>query len=154
MVNKTKMQSSEVKVKVKKLHDRSVLPTYAHEGDGCMDITAVSINIVEEATYGYVEYDSGLAFEIPEGYVMLCFPRSSISETGLILSNSVAVIDSTYRGPVKARFKYIKGTKDYQVGDRIFQAMVLPYPKIVLEEVETLSESSRGEGGFGSTNKK
>lgn len=146
------MKKDKVKIKIKKLIDNAVIPTYAKSGDACMDVTAVSIRIVEEAGYGYIEYDSGLAFEIPEGYTMLCFPRSSISDTGLILSNSVGVIDSGYRGAVKARFKYVKGSKDYSVGDRVFQIMVIPYPKIEFEEVDELSESTRGEGGFGSTN--
>lgn len=147
------MKKERVKVRIKKLSENAIIPSYAHVGDACMDVTAVSVRIVEEAGFGYVEYDSGLAFEIPEGYVMLCFPRSSISDTGLLLSNSVGVIDSGYRGSVKARFKYIKGSKDYKVGDRVFQVMIIPYPTIELEEVSELSESNRGSGGFGSTNK-
>jgi dUTP pyrophosphatase len=143
------MKKDKVKVKIKKLVNNAVIPTYAKSGDACMDVTAVSIRIVEESGYGYVEYDSGLSFEIPEGYTMLCFPRSSISDTGLILSNSVGIIDSGYRGAVKARFKYIKGSKDYSVGDRIFQIMIIPYPTVEFEEVEELSESSRGAGGGG-----
>lgn len=145
------MRKDKVKIKIKKLVDNAVIPYYAKSGDACMDVTAVSIRIVEEAGYGYVEYDSGLSFEIPEGYAMLAFPRSSISDTGLILSNSVGIIDSGYRGAVKARFKYVKGSKDYSVGDRVFQIMVIPYPKIEFEEVDELSESTRGEGGWGST---
>jgi dUTP pyrophosphatase len=145
---------SNIKVKVKKLVDNAVIPTYAHKGDACMDVTAISIRIVEEAGYGFVEYDSGLAFEVPEGYVMLCYPRSSISNTGMLLSNSVGVVDSSYRGSVKARFKYVKGSNDYKVGDRVFQIMIIPYPTIEFEEVAELSESTRGEGGFGSTNGK
>lgn len=147
------MNKNKVKVRVKKLVENAILPSYAHQGDACMDVTAVSIKIVEESGYGYVEYDSGLAFEIPEGYTMLCFPRSSISDTGMLLSNSVGIIDSGYRGSVKARFKYVKGSKDYKVGDRVFQIMVIPYPTVELEEVSELSESSRGSGGWGSTGK-
>lgn len=151
MVNKTKMQSSEVRVKVKKLHERSVLPTYAHEGDGCMDITAVSINIVEEATFGYVEYGTGLAFGIPSGYVMEIYPRSSISNTGLILVNSPCQIDSGFKGEVMVRFKWVKGTKRYDIGDRIAQIKVVPYPKIEWIETEDIGNSDRGDGAFGST---
>jgi len=146
-----KDKTNKVKVKIKKLSESAIIPQYAHQGDACMDVTAVSVRIVEEAGYGYVEYDSGLAFEIPDGYVMLCFPRSSVSDTGLILSNSVGVVDSGYRGSVKARFKYVKGSKDYKVGDRVFQVMIIPYPTVELEEVSELSESSRGSGGWGST---
>lgn len=147
------MKKDKVKVKIKKLVDNAVIPTYAKSGDACMDVTAVSIRIVEEAGYGYIEYDSGLSFELQEGFTMLCFPRSSISDTGLLLSNAVGVVDSTYRGSVKARFKYVKGSKDYKVGDRVFQIMVIPYPVIEFEEVDELSESTRGAGGWGSTGK-
>lgn len=152
--NNTAAQQTKLKVKIKKLHPNSVIPTYAHNGDACMDVTAVSVRVVEESGYGYIEFDSGLAFEIPEGYTMLCFPRSSISDTGMILSNAVGVVDSGYRGAVKARFKYVKDSKAYTVGDRVFQIMVIPYPTVEFEEVDELSESTRSTGGFGSTNTK
>jgi len=147
-------EQPKIRVKIKKLHANSVIPTYSHNGDACMDVTAVSARVVEESGYGYIEFDSGLAFEIPEGYTMLCFPRSSISDTGMILSNSVGVVDSGYRGAVKARFKYIKDSKAYGIGDRIFQIMIIPYPTVEFEEVDELSESTRNSGGFGSTNPK
>lgn len=116
-----------------------------------MDLTAISETIVEEGGYGYIEYGTGLAFEIPETHVMLIYPRSSISNKGLILSNSVGVVDSDYRGEVKFRFKWIKGSNKYNVGDRVGQFMIIPRPIIDLEEVEELSTTERGDGGFGST---
>lgn len=139
-------------VKIKKIHPNSVIPQYAKSGDAGLDLTAVSEKIVEESGYAYIEYDTGLAFEIPEGYVGLIFPRSSISNTGMILSNCVGVLDSGYRGAVKFRFKWIKDSVKYNVGDRIGQIIILPYPTINLVEAEELSETSRAEGGFGSTN--
>ena len=116
-----------------------------------MDLTAISETIVEDSGYAYIEYDTGLAFEFPEDHTMLVFPRSSISNQGLILSNSVGVVDEGYRSSIKFRFKWIKGGSKYNVGDRIGQFMIIPRPKIELEEVEELSKTNRGSGGFGST---
>jgi dUTP pyrophosphatase len=137
-------------VKFKKLDPKAVAPAYSKTGDAAMDLTAISLSKVDKDEFGYLEYGTGLAFEIPEGYVGLIFPRSSISNSGLILTNSVGVIDSGYRGEVKVRFKHIPDTSHYKPGDRIGQLMIIPYPQIELEEGE-LSSSDRGEGGFGST---
>lgn len=142
-----------MKVKIKKLDPKAVLPLYSKRGDAAMDLTAISLTKVDRDTFGYLEYGTGLAVEIPEGYVGLLFPRSSISNSGLILSNSVGVIDSGYRGEVKLRFKHILDTAAYKVGDRIGQIIILPYPQIEFEEVDELSSTDRGEGGFGSTGK-
>ncbi len=143
-----------MKVKIKKLVPEAVIPMYAKPGDAGMDLTAISMKVVDEGEYGYIEYGTGLSIEVPEGYVALMFPRSSCSDTGLILANSVGVIDSGYRGEIKARFKAIPDTKYYNVGDRVVQLVIIPYPQIEWEETETLSETERGEGGHGSTNKK
>lgn len=91
-----------MKVKIKKLHPDAVIPAYAKTGDAGMDLTATSVSVDE---YGNIVYGTGLAFEIPEGYVGLVFPRSSIFKKGIILSNSVGVIDSGYRGEVSFKFK-------------------------------------------------
>jgi len=138
-------------VKIKKLDSKAVIPSYSKAGDAAMDLTATSIAKVDRDDFGYLEYGTGLAFEIPEGYVGLLFPRSSISNSGLILSNSVGVLDSGYRGEVKFRFKHIPDTMYYKPGDRVGQIIIIPYPQITLEEVEELSSSERSEGGFGST---
>ena len=80
------------------------------------------------------------------------FPRSSNAKKDLILSNSVGVLDSNYRGEVMLKFKPQKqGGKMYEVGDRIGQIIIMPYPHIEFKEVEELSETNRGDGGFGST---
>lgn len=136
-------------VKIKKLVPEAVIPTYAKYGDAGMDLTCVEINVTDN----YYEYKTGLAMEIPEGYVGLLFPRSSNSKMQLLLCNSVGVIDSGYRGEVALRFKRINSIGGrYNVGDRVGQIIILPYPDISFEEVEELNSSERGEGGFGSTN--
>ena len=91
-----------MKVKIKKLHPDAVIPAYAKTGDAGMDLTAVSMKIDE---YGNICYGTGLAFEIPEGYVGLVFPRSSNHKKGVILTNCVGVIDSGYRGEVSFKFR-------------------------------------------------
>jgi dUTP pyrophosphatase len=143
-----------MKVKIKKLVPEAVIPSYASHGDAGLDLVATYIKVEDHNTYGYFEYGTGIAVEIPEGYVGLVFPRSSISKTGMLLTNSVGVIDSGYRGEIKLRFKYISGTKSYEVGDKIAQLIILPYPAIEFEQVEELSNTSRSDGGFGSTDNK
>jgi dUTP pyrophosphatase len=137
-----------MKVRIKKLSPNAILPSYAKEGDAGMDLTAIS----KQEGLAYIEYGTGLAIEIPEGYVGLVFPRSSISKTGLDLCNAVGMIDSGYRGEIMARFRKIVVGGDYSIGDRIAQLMILPYPQITLEESDELSETDRGQGAFGSTN--
>jgi len=129
-----------------KLNKSAVVPSYNSIGDAGLDMTAISVRHAN----GFIEYDTGLAIEIPDGFVGLLFPRSSISKYGLILANSVGVIDSTYRGAIKFRFKQT-GDPIYDIGDKIGQLMIIPYPTITLKEVEHLSDSERGSGGFGSS---
>ena len=144
-----------MEVKIKKLKPNAIIPTYTKDGDAGMDLVATEIlkDTPEQITYGM-----GVAIEIPEGFVGLVFPRSSIRKTNLQLSNSVGVIDSGYRGEIQATFKKIQGISNnaldnYKVGDRICQIMIIPHPVINFEEVEELSNTERGEGGFGSTGK-
>ena len=136
-----------MEVKIKKLRKEAVSPCYAKAGDAGLDLTAVS-KFSDE--FGNICYGTGLAFEIPEGYVGLVFPRSSNSKKGLLLTNSVGVIDSGYRGEISFKFKCVGG-ESYDVGDRVGQIIILPYPKIEFVEVEELSETDRGIGGYGST---
>ena len=150
-----------MEVKIKKLHPNAVIPRYAKNSDAGLDLTAISANIEENGFY--TEYGTGLSIEIPEGYVGLLYPRSSISNTKMVLSNSVGVIDSGYRGEIKLRFidteleyendQYFGGEHCYEPGDRIGQLIILPYPKIEFIEVDELSETDRGQGGFGSSGK-
>jgi dUTP pyrophosphatase len=142
-------------VKIKKLHPNAVIPSYSKEGDAGMDLTITSV-IFETATD--VSYGFGLAMEIPQGHVGLVFPRSSIRNFDLSLTNAVGVIDSGYRGEIQATFKktnWLKGnnSEKYEIGDRGAQIIIIPYPKIKFIVSEELSSSERGDGGFGSTGK-
>lgn len=139
-------------VNIKKLHLNAVVPTYAKDGDAGMDLVAVD---KEEVSPTQVKYFTGLAIEIPYGYVGLIFPRSSVYKSGLSLSNAVGVIDSGYRGELMVVFnkKFGMNLINYQIGDRVAQIMILPYPKVMFVESEELSETERGSGGFGSTGK-
>lgn len=149
-----------MQIKIKKLNDSAVIPNYAKHGDAGMDLTATSKRYDD---HGNVCYGTGLAFEIPKGFVGLLFPRSSNTKKDLVLSNSVGVLDSGYRGEVVFKFKpsdyfainrddvYGDGACSYEIGDRIGQIIILPYPEIEFLEVSELSGSDRGVGGFGST---
>lgn len=136
-------------IKIKKLHKDAVIPTKAHTTDAGYDLYAASSSVDKD--YNIV-YGTGVAVEIPTGYVGLVFPRSSIASKDIMLSNSVGVIDSGYRGEIMAKFKRVTGDFDsYQVGDRIAQLIIIPYPEVTFVEVDELSESDRGEGGYGSS---
>lgn len=141
----------ELIINIKKTNELAIIPKYAHNTDAGMDLVAVSMNETDK----YIEYDTGIAIEIPKGYVGLVFPRSSVSKLDLVQANSVGVIDSSYRNSIKVRFKKLKdnGVCVYVPGERIAQLIILPYPMIGFNEVEKLSDSDRGLGGFGSTGK-
>jgi dUTP pyrophosphatase len=146
-----------IEMNVKKLVPEAVVPRYAKDGDAGLDLVATSMT----ETDMYIEYGTGLAFEIPRGYVGLIYPRSSLSNYDLVLANHVGVVDSGYRGELKFRFKKTKEEslnpfyrfkcKVYQVGDKIGQLIVMPYPLVVLNEVDELEETDRGATGFGSS---
>lgn len=165
-----------IDVKIHKVHPDAVIPTYSHPGDAGMDVTAVAINVTDN----YIEYDTGLQFQLPPGYVMLIFPRSSNSKKDLLLANSVGVLDSGYTGNLKLRYKrnyriehlgtnktleksgfehnvspidILIADKYYNIGDRVGQIMIIPYPEINFTETEVFEDTERGSGGFGSTGK-
>lgn len=139
-----------LQVSIKKLHPSAIIPSYAKPGDAGLDLTAVRI-ISDDSSQ--ITYGTGLAFEIPVDYVGLIFPRSSIRKYELALTNSVGVIDSGYRGEVQFTFHKTSHSNStiYEVGDRIGQLVILPYPQIELIEESNLSDSERGEEGFGSS---
>jgi dUTP pyrophosphatase len=141
-----------MKVRIKKISKTAVIPSYAKDGDAGMDLIATSI--IENTSF-QITYGLGIALEIPNGFVGLVFPRSSIRKYELALSNSVGVIDSGYRGELQATFIKENGLDSlaYKVGDRIAQIMIIPYPPIEFDEVAELSDTERGDGGFGSTGK-
>ena len=132
---------------IMKTHPNAVIPKYAKPGDAGMDVTAVSKIISDD----YVEYELGIALEIPEGYVGLLFPRSSVTKTSLIMKNSIGVIDSGYRGAITARFFNTKVGSMYLPGDRVAQLVILPIAQVEFNEVTKLTTSQRGTGGYGST---
>ena len=155
-----------MKIKIKKLTDNAVIPHKAHPTDAGFDLTATSCTMDE---YGSMVYGTGIAVEIPEGYVGLVFPRSSICKKDLMLTNSVGVIDSGYRGEIMAKFKPtdsfnfydcdiiaespVACNNIYGIGERIAQLIIMPIPHIEFVEADELSDSDRGEGGFGSSGK-
>jgi dUTP pyrophosphatase len=122
-----------------------------------------------KSDYKSVIYDTEIAFEIRDGYVGFVFPRSSVRKYDLIMANSVGVIDSNFRGNIQVSFKrtfngsvkyllnkigFRFNLNEYEIGDRICQIIILPYPQIELVVKDELSETNRGEGGHGSTGTK
>ena len=139
-----------LKIKFKKMNPNAVIPKRGTIGAAGFDLTAIGLEVTETT----LKYDTGIAVEIPPGYVGLVFPRSSICKTGLSLANSVGVIDSDYRGSIS--FVFYKGPtwiEPYSYGDRIGQLVIMPIPEVEFVEAEELSETERGEGGYGSTGK-
>jgi dUTP pyrophosphatase len=140
-----------MKLKVQRIHHRAKLPEYATDGAAALDLRCVDHGDVPPR--GCNVFHTGLLFEVPPGHVMLIFSRSGHGfKNDLRLANCVGVIDSDYRGEVK-----VKLTNDspiafgFEPGDRIAQAIVVPIPAIEIQEVEELTATTRGEGGFGST---
>ena len=146
-----------MEVKFKKLSDKAVVPTKAHSSDAGFDLTATRVTSeVNECGQFVLVYHTDLAMEIPDGYVGLVFPRSSISKKSLYQTNAVGVIDSNYRGEIMVKYKNTTGDSIpavYNLGDKIAQLIIMPYPTIEFVETEELSETDRGEEGFGSTDK-
>ena len=144
-------------LKIKRLSDKAVMPVRAHEGDAGLDLTCTNITSeVNECGQLILVYHTDLAVEIPEGYVGLLFPRSSIYKKSLIQTNCVGVIDASYRGELMVKFK---ATTDvipaiYNVGDRFTQLVIVPYIAPVVTETTELSSTDRGTGGYGSSDNK
>ena len=146
-----------MEVKIKKLNKDAVIPAYAHDTDAGLDLVATSYEYKDDI-HCHV-YGTGLAIEIPEGHVGLLFPRSSNRKTESYLTNHVGVVDSGYRGEIMLSFKtrdFKEGEiqqlfKPYEVGDKVAQLIIIPYPKIDLKVVDELSTTERGANGHGST---
>ncbi len=152
-----------------KLEKKTVIPEYKSEHAGAFDLTATSKKFVDryydekEGVHkgGYFEYGTNLVFEIPEGYMGVIAPRSSSRDIAQILSNSLGLIDSDYRGEVKASFRRDVSISEhygsqYEEGDRVAQMFILPViivKKFKLVKKDELSKTERGEKGHGSTNK-
>lgn len=148
-----------MEVKIKRLVEDAVIPTYAHDTDAGLDLVATSYDYKENIDCHV--YGTGLAVEIPEGYVGLIYPRSSNRKTDAYMCNHVGVIDSGYRGEIMISFKLRDCNiysipqlfKPYEVGDKVAQLIIMPYPKVQFIEVNELSDSDRGINGHGSTGK-
>lgn len=155
-IAKGAVENKALVVKFKKLNDEAVIPTYAKDGDAGLDLTAVSFKY-DRKLDTYV-YHTGLAMEIPKGYVGLVYPRSSNRKTDAYMTNHVGVIDSGYRGEVLVTFKNRDNSRNainppYVSGERVAQMIVMAYPMINPVEAEELSETERGTDGHGSTGK-
>ena len=138
-----------MKINIKRLHENATIPFYAKESDAGMDLV---ITDIKGETEWDISYGFGISMEIPDGFMGLVFPRSSIRKTDLILSNSVGVIDAGYRGEIQATFKKTGGAV-YKIGDRGAQLIIIPHPIVEWNEVNELNNTERGAGGFGSTGK-
>lgn len=152
-----------MRIKLKKTHPAAKLPVYASEGAACFDLHALGADwSINSQAYGVrvhpgssQAFRTGLSFEVPEGHVMLIFSRSGHGfNSSVRLANCVGVIDSDYRGEVMVKL-HGDGAHGHGLnvsdGDRIAQALVLPVQRVSFEDVDALSETERGEGGFGST---
>lgn len=148
---------STVQLKVKKLNEFAALPTFGTEGAACFDLYAnlphAGAAISTCQPHQRVTINTGLAFEVPPGHALMIYSRSGQGfNENTRLSNCVGVIDSDYRGEVRVAL-----TRDdcqglyIRHGDRIAQAMLIPVPTVMLEEVEELSPTARGTGAYGST---
>lgn len=145
-----------MKVKLKKLNKKATIPTYGSEFSAGADLYAcIDADIVIEPNQTAF-ISTGLAMELDAGYVALIYARSGLAcKRGLAPANKVGVIDSDYRGEIKvALHNHSDASQTVSVGERIAQMVVTPYIKCEFEEADDLSDTTRGEGGFGSTGRK
>ena len=140
-----------MKIKFRKIDPAASAPMQGTPGSAGFDLSAVSCKWDDDLEIW--EYSTGVAVEIPDGFVGLVLPRSSVCRTGAILSNCCGVIDSDYRGEITAKFYYYPNTAPYKVGERICQLVIVPTPKIEYIRADELSETVRGAGSYGSTGK-
>jgi dUTP pyrophosphatase len=140
-----------IELKIKRLHHDARLPTYGSDGAAAFDLYAINDGTVPAGAAAVLR--TGLAFEVPPGQVLKIYSRSGHGfKNGVLLVNAVGVIDADYRGEVMIGlqnngFIYF----DVKAGDRIAQAMLEPAPRVAFIEVDELSDTVRGAGGFGST---
>lgn len=138
-------------LKIKKLHLDAILPRYQTDGAACFDLHAIESGRVPANSA--TTFRTGLAAEVPPGHVMLIYSRSGHGfKNSLRLVNSVGVIDSDYRGEIAVKIRNDSPVSfAFHAGDRVAQAMILPLPHVDIFEVDELSDTERGAGGFGST---
>ena len=141
-------------VRVKKLRENAVLPTYGSDYAAGADLYACNAVTVEPGATEFVQ--TGLALEVPAGYAGLVYARSGLAcKKGLAPANKVGVIDADYRGEIMvALYNHSSQAVEIEPGERVAQLVITPYLTAVFEETEELSDTVRGEGGFGSTGRK
>lgn len=141
-------------LEIKKLDERAIIPTYGTNDSAGADLYALLDDNLEIKPGETILIGTGLAMEIPKGYVGLIYARSSLgTKKGLAPANKVGVIDADYRGEIKIPlFNQSKETQTITPGERIAQIIFTPYLKVNFQEVDSLDETIRGQGGFGSTN--
>ena len=145
-----------MKIRIKKLDERAITPTYGTEYSAGADLYALLDEAIEIQPHATKLVKTGISVEIPEGYCGLIFARSGISsKRGLAPANKVGVIDADYRGEVMvALHNHSNATQEVLPGERIAQLVVAPYITAEFDVVQELSQTVRGEGGFGSTGRK
>lgn len=151
----------ELNIRIKRLSDKAAIPVKAHSTDAGLDLVAVSCHRERDI----LTYGTGIALEIPKGYVGLVFPRSSVFKYDLQLTNSVGVIDSGYRGEIMFKYRITMDVygnvtghakakpKVFEIGERIGQIIFVPYPEVAFTEVDELAPSDRGTTGYGDSGK-
>ena len=140
-----------MKIKIKKLDPKAVIPTRGSDAAAGVDLHAPKALVIHPNSNGVVS--TGLAIEIPDGYFGAIFARSGMAtRKGLRPANCVGVIDSDYRGEIKVVLHNDSDIiRPVQEGDRVAQLVILPYEPIEFDEVDELNDTDRGIGGFGST---
>lgn len=143
-----------ININVQKLNENAVIPQQGSEHAAGFDLTATDYEVVNVDGFpSYINYKTGIAVEIPVGYVGLIYPRSSISNKGLSIANSVGVVDADYRGEITIRMYENNVGKEsaYKAGDRIAQMIIMSLLNVKFSETNSLSSTKRGEGAYGST---
>lgn len=141
-----------MQLRFKKLRDDAIIPTQAHAGDAGSDLYAVEGAVLEPG--GRAKVPTGVAVAIPEGHAGLVLPRSGLAHKhGITLTNTPGLIDSGYRGELQVLMLNTDRDTAYEVkpGDRIAQLMIVAFAAPEWSEVEEFDETTRGDGGFGSS---
>ena len=146
----------ESKLKIKKVNEKAKIPMYGSVEAAGFDLYGVNEEEVTIKAHETVLIKTGLSMEIPTGYAGLIFARSGLAtKKGLAPANCVGVVDADYRGEVMvALHNHTNEDKTIEAFERIAQMIIMPYLKVDFEEVEELTDTERGQNGFGSTGKK
>jgi dUTP pyrophosphatase len=146
-------ETEPLQIKIRRIAAEAKIPVYATEGAACFDLHALTDSLMTVPAGGSADIATGLQFEIPPGYCMRIYSRSGHGfRNGVRLANCVGIIDSDYRGEVRVKLANDSTrSMHFFPGDRIAQAEIAPVLRVEFEEADALSETERGEAGFGST---